>query len=362
MRGACELRPARPGRREAVAPATLWRYGATVLPCARRELRRWERRTRAISDPALHAHACTTLREEDGNAEGAALLALAAPRERRPTVVRLLVAVQVLYDYLDTLSEQAAPDPLAASRLLHGALRAALLEAPIADWYRGYDWAEDGGYLAALVARCRELHAALPARALVAPGLRRALERAGECQSRNHAAMLGALPTASLAAWAAALPADGAPLRWWELAAAAGSSLALHALLAAAADPRLTPAGAARLEAAYWPWTCALNTLLESVADAHADARSGNHSYVGRYATRDEAVERLAGIAARAAAGVERLPDARHHGGVLTAMASFYLERPGAAADPALRDAVLARLPLDTRHVRRALALRRRLG
>jgi len=362
MRAACVLRPARPSRRGAVAPATLWRYGATVLPCARRELRRWARRARSIPDPALRAHACATMREEDGNAEGAALLALAAPRARRAGVVRLLVAVQVLYDYLDTLSEQPTADPLAASRLLHGALRAALAGAPAADWYRGYGWGDDGGYLGALVARCRELCAPLPARALVAPGVRRALERASEGQSRNHAAMLGALPTAALAGWAGALPTGGAPLRWWELAAAAGSSLALHALLAAAADPRLTAAAAARLEAAYWPWVCALNTLLESAADAPADARSGNHSYVGRYPTRSEAAERIAGVAARAAAAVGRLPDARHHGSVLAAMASFYLEPPGAAADLALQDAVLAQLPLDTRHVRRALALRRRLG
>ncbi|HEX4806789.1 MAG TPA: DUF2600 family protein [Conexibacter sp.] len=332
-----------------------------MLPRARRELRGWARRAQAIPDPALRRHACATLREEDANAEGAALFALAAPREAQPAVVRLLVVAQVLYDYLDTLSEQPAPDPLAASRRLHGALRAALgkAAATTGDWYAGYAWGDDGGYLAALVATCRERLAALPARAVVAAGLERAAARASESQSRNHAAMLGALDGDALAAWAAALPAGGAPLRWWELAAAAGSSLGLHALATAAANPWLTPADAARLEAAYWPWGCALNTLLESVVDGPADARSGNHSYVGRYATRADAAARLAMIAARAAAAVRALPDGAQHAAVLAAMASFYLEAPREPADAALRDGVLAQLRLDTRHVRRALRLRR---
>jgi tetraprenyl-beta-curcumene synthase len=357
---AAELRPARPGRAgrgRATAAAMLWRYCATVLPCARRELRRWTRRARTIPDLELRAHACATLRDERANAEGAALLALAAPRARRPTVVRLLVSAQVLYDYLDTLSEQPAADPLAASRRLHRALLAVLAEAEVAppaaaDWYGGYRWGDDGGYLAALVAACRGRLAALPARAVVAPAARRAIERASESQSRNHAAMLGALDAAALADWAAAQAAAGrgrAALLWWELAAASASSLALHALLAAAADPRLTAAAAARLEAAYWPWTCALNTLLESAADATADAVTGNHSYVGRYPSPQAAAERLAAIAAAAAAAVRALPDGAHHATVLAAMACFYLEgrSGGGGPAPTLRRGVLAQLGLD---------------
>lgn len=364
-----ELPPSRTGRRDVVAPATLWRYWATVFPRARSELRRWERHACAIPDECLRAHARETLRGEGTNAEGAALLALAAPPPQRATVVRLLVAFQVLYDYLDTLTEQPTTDPLGASRRLHGALlgmlaESATEEATSPEWYAGYPWDDDGGYLATLVATCRALLATLPSRAVVAPGVRRAIERAGESQSRNHAAMLGALAPAALADWAAALPAGGGTLRWWELAAAGGSSLAIHALLTAAADPWLTPAAAGQLEAAYWPWICGLNTLLESAADEVADAVSGNHSYVGRYPSPENAVERLGAIAARATAAVRALPDDAHHATVLAAMACFYLETPRArsAPAPALRRRVLAELDVDTRLLRRALRLRCRLG
>lgn len=344
----------------------LWRYCATVLPRARHELRRWRRHATRIPDPRLRAHACATLREEARNAEGAALLALSAPRARRAVVVRLLVTAQVLYDYLDTLSEQPSSDPLAAGRRLHGALRAALTDAGeptrSRDWYAGYRVDGDAGYLAALVARCRALRRTLPAFAVVAPAVRRAVERASEGQSANHAMMLGALEPAALAAWAAAL--SPGPFRWWELSAAAGSSLALHALLAAAADPRLATTTARRVEAAYWPWTCALNTLLESIADEAADRVSGNHCYARHYRCPQVAAERLAGIAAHAAAAVRALPNASHHRTVLAAMGCFYLADGGAhrAWPAAVRERVLPQLAPNPRPFERVLALRRRLG
>jgi tetraprenyl-beta-curcumene synthase len=366
---ASELLPCRQDRNDAVAAAMLWRYWATVFPRARAELRRWRRRAQAIPEPTLRAHARETLRAERANALGAALLALAAPRARRLEVVRLLVALQVLYDYLDTLSEQPAADPLAASSRLHGALLAVLAGAVGsagergggASWYAGYAAGDDGGYLAALVASCSARVAALPALAVVAPAVRRSMVRAAESQSRNHAAMLGALDDAALASWSATQAPPGDALRWWELAAASGSSLALHALLASAADPRLTPARAARLEALYWPWACALNTLLESVADAAADARTGNHCYVARYDSPQDSCERLAAIAARAGVAARALPDATLHLNMLTAMTCFYLDGNGAQA-AAVRARVLAPLGGEPPAPLRALRLRRPAG
>ena len=360
---ASELQPTRPGRRYAsTVPCTLWRYWATAYPCARRELRRWRRRALAIPDPALRAFACATLRDEDGNAEGAALLALAAPRPHRRRTVRLLVAVQVMYDYLDTLTEQPVRDPLAASRRLHRALTDVLGDRPApADWYAESPWSDDGGYLAMLVATSRELLATLPSRAIVAPGVRRTFERAGESQSRNHAAMLDATGVAALAAWAGTQGSPEWELRWWELAAAAGSSLAAHALLAAAADPALTPTAAARVEAAYWPWICALNTLLESVVDRDADAVTGNHCYAARYPDADDAAARLAAIASQAARAARGLPDGAHHATVVAAMCCYYLTAPRAAAGERGLRRVLAPLGPEARMLGTAARVHRRL-
>ena len=358
--------PARPGPRDTLAlPVSLWRYWATVLPCARRELRRWERRAQAIPDPVLRTHATATLREENGNAEGAALLAIQVPRAHRADMVRLLVGFQVMYDYLDTLTEQPVPDPLTASRRLHRALIDVLgARQPTGDYYAGYPQRNDGGYLDALVATCHAIFQTLPARAVVAPGVRRAMARAKESQSRNHAAMLGATDIASFASWSADLGAPAWALGWWELAAAAGSSLAMHALLASATDARLTREDATRIEAAYWPWVCALNTLLESVADAEADAASGNHSYAGRYPTPEIAFARLSWIAANASAATRTLPNARHHATVLAAMACFYLTDPRAGVPTSDANArrVLAQLDGHTGALRVLMRMRHKVG
>src|SRR5215203_6043755 len=86
--------------------ATLADYWLTVFPQARRELARWRRIAEAIPDDELRGLALTTLEEESGLAEGAAIFATLAPRRHRDALVRLLVAWQVAYDFLDTLDER----------------------------------------------------------------------------------------------------------------------------------------------------------------------------------------------------------------------------------------------------------------
>jgi len=349
--------------RDAAALAqTMGVYWLTLFPVARRELRRVRRRAQAIPDPVLRAHALQTLGEEGGNAESAAAFAvLAAPRHRRATA-RMLVAYQVLYDFLDTLTEQPAEAALPHSRRLHGALVGALGAPRPPGGYYPEGHPDDGGYLDDLVRACAGRFDGLPGADTVRRPLRRAAERAGEGQSQNHAAMFANRD--GLVRWALAEPPSGTGLSWWETAAAAGSSLSMHALLGAAGDPALTPRDAERIERAYWPWVNALNTLLESLVDEEEDAVTGNHSYVGHYRSLNELADRLGMVAARAAGATHDLPRARAHAVIVAAVAAYYLVQLP-AADPASTSA--------TDHVRSAfdgyappllavLRLRRRLA
>jgi tetraprenyl-beta-curcumene synthase len=326
---AASRRPLRPAPSPALV-RSLGLYWGSIFPLARAEVRRWRRRAERIPDPVLRAHARETLAGEHRNAESAAVFALLAARANREAVVRLLVGYQLMYDYLDTLSEQPAGDPLANGRQLHRALSAAVSPgAAGADYYAHHGRGADGGYLAELVAACAGGLAGLPSGRLVEAGLLRSVALAAESQSRNHAAMLsGEAP--ALARWAARATPRGSDLRWWETAAAAGSSLATHALLAAAGDPALTGSQADRIERAYWPWVNALNTLLESLADQLDDAASGNHSYVSHYGSGVVMALRLATISAHAARATRGLPRHDEHALVLAGMVAFYLAAPGA--------------------------------
>jgi tetraprenyl-beta-curcumene synthase len=88
---------------------------ATGRACgrARGALRRWERRAEQIENPEPRALARGKLRDERFNAEVAATLATLAPRRARKDAVEAIVALEVLFDYLDGLTERHASDPLA---------------------------------------------------------------------------------------------------------------------------------------------------------------------------------------------------------------------------------------------------------
>src|SRR5215212_2244230 len=77
------------------------RFWPSVLPDVRRELRRWDRRAEAIPDPVLRDQALAKLRHERFNTEVAATLATLVPPVRRHAAVEAIVALEVMYDYLD---------------------------------------------------------------------------------------------------------------------------------------------------------------------------------------------------------------------------------------------------------------------
>lgn len=310
-------------RDTATVAASLARYWLGILPLVRRELRHWERQAQAIPDPRLREQAVETLRDERLNAEAAAVFATLVPRARWPVLVPLLVAFQVMYDYLDTVGEEPVADPLRDGLQLHAALAAALdPELPAVDYYAHHPYSEDGGYLDALVTRCRRALPALPAGPIALPHARRAAARCRFGQSYTHAAMQAG--DAALARWARGQDRAGG-YRWWEMAAGAISSVGVFALLAAATDPRTTPAEATRVDIAYFPSICALSTLLDSFVDREPDAVTANHSSFGHYATEAEAAERLGSIAVQAASAARGLRHGSRHGAIVAGVVGYYL-------------------------------------
>jgi tetraprenyl-beta-curcumene synthase len=316
-------------------------YLGGVVPIVRRELGRWRGDAGSIPDPLLRGHALAALEEKALNVEATAVFAILAPRSTRPTAIRAMAALQVAIDYLDTLSEQPSPEPLRNGLQLHRALAAALtpgLEGE--DWYRLHAQREDGGYLDRLVAACQEGVRSLPSQDAVAPLAQRAARRCGEGQSHTHATEpnagqdgTNATPSQgagrsvghrALKAWALRQPAPPV-YRWWEVAAGASSSVAAHALIAAAADPKTTVAEAELIDAAYFPSIGALTVLLDDLIDRDEDAAGGAHNYMAYYSSGEEAANRLELIAHLAHSGLARLRHPHRHAAILAGVAGFYL-------------------------------------
>ena len=60
--------------------------------------------------------------------------------------------------------------------------------------------------------------------------------------------------------------------------------MAVHALIAAAADPRTTAEEAELIDAAYFPPIGALTVLLDDLVDRDDDREAGQHNYLSYFA------------------------------------------------------------------------------
>jgi tetraprenyl-beta-curcumene synthase len=306
------------------------RFWPQVAPLALGQLRRWERRAHMIEDPTLRSLALEKLREERFNSEVATTLATLVPKKHRKSVVEAIVAYEVMYDYLDGLTEQPTSDPLRDGRQLYRAFTDAIDPGPQPDGgYYSTRSDDDGGYLTELVTVVREGLAGLPASGAILQAAGRAAGRCAEAQVRAHA--VPALGTAQLEDWAVS-EAAGATLGWQEyLAGAASSVLAVHALIAAAAEERTTPAEAGEIDTTYLS-ICALSTMLDSLIDYQRDAAAGETGYIRYYTDHDLLAKDLAGATRRAIEHATPLRDGAHHAMTLVGVAAYYLSAPTAGS------------------------------
>jgi tetraprenyl-beta-curcumene synthase len=314
------------------------RYWSGIAPQVRRELRRWMERASAIPDPCLRAIATDKLHAEHFNAEVAATLATTAPARHRSRVVEAIVALEVLYDYLDGMTEGPAPDPLRDRIEAYRVFTAIFDEDPPASDAAEDPCADDGGYLSALCSAARNAIATLPSSSAVASAGRRAAERCAAAQVHVHAsAQLG---TGQLERWARERAATERSADWREyLAGAVASVLAVHALIAAAADEEISEEQAHAIDAAYLSIS-ALSTMLDSLIDHERDMRSGDPWLVRLYGDEGTLGARLPAVAKRALAQVLLLPNSAHHLMTLSGVVAYYSSAPEARRGAARRSVI----------------------
>jgi tetraprenyl-beta-curcumene synthase len=357
----------RPGARGRLALAFTFAraavvYWTDVFPRVCLHIARWRRLARRIPDPVLRRLAFESLAKR-GNMEGAAAFAAFAPRAHRALVARATSAFQAAYNLLDMLGEQPSADPILDGRRLHEALLFALtLPGPetndaehaessaraaagtrphpgegatvtALDWYQHHPQREDGGYLDALLHECRTAVAMLPSYATVASSARAAAARIVAFQSLNLSESQG--DHEGLERWALDATPSGSGLQWWETAAAAGSSLGVHVLIAAAAEKELEGGEVQTLSDAYFPWIGGLHSMLDNLIDKREDEAAGHRSLIEYYGPQ-RAAERLRWLATQAAQAAHELPHPSRHIVILAAMIGNYLSTPEAHS-PELR-------------------------
>ncbi len=302
------------------------RYWTTAARQTKRHLRRWREEAEAIPDLTLRELALTKLAEEQTNAYFATTFATLAPRPQRASAIEAIVALQIIYDYLDGLTEQPSADPLCNGLELFRALSDAVSPAhqPHHEYYSRHPRADDGGYLSRLVTTARGALAKLPATTAVSDIARAAAARCAEAQVRAHSA--ASLGTTQLEQWASEQARDDGASWQVSLAGAASAIISIHALVAAAAQPGTTREPATLLNTFYRRSTCTLATILDGLADRGRDQRSAENQigYLHYFPETDLLSGLLVGLTRQALQEAPYLPHAGHHLMTLSGVVAYY--------------------------------------
>jgi tetraprenyl-beta-curcumene synthase len=333
-----------PGRTPDSAPLSPRQLGALAraatrelvwaLPAVKREVDTWRARALQIPDTPIREDALSSLANKRGHTDGAALFTI-LPRSRNTALLRLLVAYEIVWDFLDSVNEHGASAGQANGRQLHLALVEALdPERPISDYYRYHPWHNDGGYLQTLVRVCRDACTELPSyervRALVVQEAVRA-----QVLAINHD-LDHTRRDADLEQWSRSEFPDESEASWFELSGAASASLTVHALLALAAEGTASDADIAQVQRAYFPWLSAATTMLDSYVDQAEDAANGDHSYIAHYTTPEIANCRARELIQRSFLKTSALRNGERHTLIAACMVAMYLSKDSARV-PSMR-------------------------
>jgi tetraprenyl-beta-curcumene synthase len=304
------------------------------LRAVSREIRCWRASAEAIPDASIRRDALAALAAKRGHIDGAALFWILT-RRRDVRLLQLLVAYNVLCDYLDSITEQ--PNHGASTDRLHRALTEALDPwGPMSDYFRDSAGPDDGGYLRGLVHACRAGCAALPSYRTVQPQAMREASRARTVLPLNHLRDPDRRD-AALRRWARQeFPAER-ELAWFELTAAASTWLAVEAVLALAAEPTCDERDAAAACAAYFPWCSFAGTMLDSYVDCPEDLANGSHSYVSHYPSAEVATARVRESIRRSAEALRTLRNGHRHAVIFACMTAMYLSKDSARRPEARR-------------------------
>jgi tetraprenyl-beta-curcumene synthase len=272
------------------APQFLYRLFRHVLPVARQEIRTWTHEAQQIPDHILREQAIASLKHKRFHADGGSVYAAVNLLYTQP-LVRLIVALQTISDYLDNLCDRCETYDEEDFHQLHHAMRDAVRpDNPIRPYYALRGNPMDGGYLANLVTTCQNEIRKLPGYSTVETHVHWLIDRYCELQAYKH--IEPQLRRSRLETWWKTYEPQYPQIEWWEFAAAAGSTLGVFSLFLTATNS-LSPEDAKEIFEGYFPYVCGLHILLDYLIDLEEDREEGDFNFVQCYASPAVARERI---------------------------------------------------------------------
>jgi len=302
------------------------RFVTTVFPMVSRELDAWRQLAIHNTDSELASQALASIRDKKFHCQGGCIYSL-YPGADKKALVRLIVALQTISDYLDNLCDRVNIYDEAAFRQLHLAMTDALdPDTPLQDYYQFYPLKDDGAYLRKLVKTCRHEVSRLPSYDVVKPAVLQLVSLYSQLQTLKHLAPN--VREQRMLSWIASHLPDYPRLLPWEFAAATGSTLSLFMLCSAASKPHLTAAESSAICTAYFPFICGLHILLDYFIDAAEDRQQGDLNFIAYYDNDAQTVERLSYFVDQALSQAVKLPEPLFHQTIVQGLLAMYLSDP----------------------------------
>lgn len=304
----------------------LLRLFRDVMPMARTELNVWRDKARNIPDAKLRTQALSSLTHKQFHADGGTVYA-AANAAYAPQLVRLIVALQTISDYLDNLCDRSHVLEGPTFRQLHLSMHDAVNpDAPLQDYYSRWGSVDDGNYLSDLVQTCQATARQLPYYSVVQSTVAWYVARYSELQEHKH--IHPELRQQKLIEWSEPYLEKFPDVRWYEFAAATGSTLGMFSLFLAATE-EVEAKSVQTAHERYFPWICGLHILLDYLIDLDEDAREGDFNFVACYETPAVARARIRHFAHESRRRAANIPfGGRIHRFVVQGLLGMYLSDP----------------------------------
>ncbi len=308
----------------------IYKYVSSIFPQVDKQLEDWRRLCGKAQSELLGRLALSSIGLKKFHAQGGCAYAL-YPHANIAQTIRFIVSFQTISDYLDNLCDRAGVQDEKAFRQLHlSMLDAVDPSRQPCDYYLFYPHREDNGYLQTLVEECRNQVSSVPGYHLVKDVIKHYVGLYSDLQCYKHLAK--DTREQKLSAWAAPYILSCPGISTWEFSAAAGSTLGVFVLYAAAWDPSLTEAEVFQLELAYFPWICGLHILLDYYIDAQEDMQTGDLNFTYYYENLKQCEERLSFFVQQSLSHCSGLKYPEFHTTVIRGLLAMYLSDPKASS------------------------------
>ncbi|MGE5398220.1 MAG: tetraprenyl-beta-curcumene synthase family protein [Chitinophagales bacterium] len=305
----------------------LYHYLKIIIPLVEQRLAYWKEKAGQIPDPVLRTQALASINTKAFHCYGGAVLALLAPRDYWSAMVDFIVAFQTISDYLDNLCDRAGILDEEAFRHLHYSLSDAVIPvAVLKNYYDCYPGHQEEGYLSSLTFTCREISSELTMLNAIIPSIITMINHYSELQSLKH--LEPNLREDRLRNYIVNQVDNPHGLKWFELAAATGSTLGMFALVALAAGGKTSRKDIIDTSEAYFPWVCGLHILLDYLIDQEEDRVGQDLNFVSFYPSEEIRWNSLRLFVVEAMDQVAELKHNQLHMMVVKGLLAMYLSDP----------------------------------